>query len=90
MKDYKRLTKASCKYYTEKDIRLQELEDKIENGDLFSIPFIWKRKRYNTYNEYVVVYESGDGSLMGQVFCGENAEAEAKAWFKELQNAKHD
>ena len=64
--------------------RLSELEDKIENGTLVSIPFI--RKHPKVDNAYMVVYESEHGDLLGQMYCGENAKAEAEAKLKELRN----
>ena len=92
MKEYKRLTEILD--IETKEIafqgnintvlkRLAELEDKIENGTLFSIPFI--RKHPKVENAFVVVYESEHGDLMGKMFCGENAKAEAEAKLKELQ-----
>ena len=63
--------------------RLAELEDKIENGTLVSIPFI--RKHPKVENAYMVVYETEHGDLQGIMFCGENAKAEAEAKLKELK-----
>lgn len=64
--------------------RLAELEDKIENGELFSIPFIWKRK--NLDDTFVVVYENEHGDLVGTCFTGKTAKAEAEQKLKELKD----
>lgn len=69
-------------------IRLAELEDKIEQGELVSIPFIWERKNLN--NAFVVVYENEHGDLVGTMFCGKNAKAEAEAKLKALEEQQNE
>lgn len=60
---------------------LAELEDKIENGELFSIPFMYHNKKLNAYT---VVYEDDDYEyLMGQVFRYENAKEEAEKFLEQ-------
>ena len=59
----------------------KDLLDKIENGTLLSIPFI--RKHPKVENAFMVVYETEHGDLQGQMFCGENAEEEAKKFLEQ-------
>ena len=65
--------------------QVKEYQDKIEQGTLFTIPFMWENKK--RVGEYVVVYEDEeDGHLMGECFTGKDGKEEAEAKLKELQN----
>lgn len=90
MKKYKRTTKRLMgsnapftEYASDNEIlnRLAELEDKIENGTLVTIPFIWKHKKVE--NAFMVVYESEHGDLLGQMFCSETAKEEAEKFLEQ-------
>ena len=72
-------------YLTDCLNRLAEFEDKIEQGTLFEIPFIWKSKKNN--NEYIVVFEDEEtGRLLGYCCVGDDAKEEAQKKLKELQD----
>ena len=61
--------------------RFSELEDKIEQGELFSIPFMYHNKKLNAYT---VLYEDDNYEyLMGQVFRGETAKEEAEKFLEQ-------
>lgn len=74
-----------CPYWAKALDRLAELEDKIEQGTLFTVPFMWENKK--RVGEYVVVYEDEEnGHLIGEYFTGEDAKEEAEKRLKESEN----
>ncbi len=83
MREYKRFTTKNWRKqkHTKAYEYLAELEDKIENGTLLSIPFI--RKHPKVENAFMVVYESEHGDLLGQMFCSENAKEEAEKFLEQ-------
>lgn len=71
------IDRVDCNLYN----RLAELEDKIERGELFSIPFMYHSRKLNAYT---VVYEDDDCEyLMGQAFRGKNAKEEAEKFLEQ-------
>ena len=83
--EYKRISrpKGQIEYNDPMYKRLQELEDKIEQGTLIEMPRIVRRGDMSCgYEEYLVQWEKDNGKIKSRIY---NNERSAKAKLRELK-----